>query len=87
MGRKRYYYSSDEYSCDEQSDNDSSCEERRKHSCKKCKKTICKSCGKTSCKKAQPELPSKSCVCKSCKKKEEQCAIKKDCKCVIITVN
>lgn len=29
MGRKRYYYSSDEYSCDEQSDTESSCEGRR----------------------------------------------------------
>ena len=83
MGRKHYYYSSDEYSCDEQSDNDSSCEGRHRKSCKKCKKPICKSRGKTSCKKAQPEPSTKSCVCKSCKKKEEKCISK----CVVITVN
>lgn len=80
MGRKRYYYSSDEYSCDESSSEDSSRCERHRKSCKKCKKPICKSCGKTSCKKARPEPQP---VCKSCKKKEGQC----DSKCVIITVN
>lgn len=88
MGRKYYYYSSDEYSCDEHSDNESSCEGRRKHSCKKCKKSICKNCGKTNCKKAQsPEPPPREPVCKSCKKKEGHCDNKKDGKCIFITVN
>jgi len=84
MGRKYYYYSSDDNSCDDYSSDESSKKGCRKHSCKKCRKPICKSCSKTSCKKAQSKV--KEPTCESCKKREPSEG-KKDCKCVVITVN
>ena len=85
MGRKCRHYSSDDSSCDDQSDRDSY-GERRKSKCGKCRKEICKRCGKTDCKKVKPPPVCNSCRSSSEKQQNDTESCTKNERCVFVNI-